>query len=99
MKIVQVLNILFKIVQAVWGKIHLVIVVVIVNPFLGGVDAFEDKLKAEEEAVEDAKEEEQQRRTQISSKTRNRLSKLLDRKRVEAGSSSTRGRQGERSVI
>ena len=55
--------------------------------FSGGVEAFEDKLKADEAAVEDAKEEEKQRRTQISSKTRNRLSKLLERKRTEAGSS------------
>ena len=59
------------------------------RPFLsllknvGGLDAFEEKLRREEEEREAAKKAEEERRAEISKKTRSRLSELLDRKRAE----------------
>ena len=50
---------------------------------IGGLEAFEDNLRKEEEEREAAKRKEEERRLEISQKTRNRLSKLLDRKRAE----------------
>lgn len=49
----------------------------------GGLEAFEDNLRREEEDRAAAKRKEEERRLDISKKTRNRLSKLLDRKRAE----------------
>ena len=51
--------------------------------FLGGLEAFEEKLRLEEEEKEAAKQRELDRRQEISKKTRSRLSELLDRKRAE----------------
>ena len=51
--------------------------------FSGGLEAFEEKLRLEEEEKEDAKQREVERRQEISKKTRSRLSELLDRKRAE----------------
>ena len=50
---------------------------------LGGLEAFEEKLRLEEEERENAKRREEERRKEISKKTRSRLSELLDRKRAE----------------
>ena len=50
---------------------------------LGGLEAFEEKLRKEEEEKEAAKRREEERRAEISKKTRSRLSELLDRKRAE----------------
>ena len=50
---------------------------------VGGLDAFEEKLRREEEEREAAKRREEERRAEISKKTRSRLSELLDRKRAE----------------
>lgn len=49
----------------------------------GGIEAFEEQLKKEEEAKEAKRKEDEQRRHEISQKTRTRLTKLLDRKRAE----------------
>ena len=49
----------------------------------GGLEAFEDNLRREEEERAAAKRKEEERRLDISQLTRNRLSKLLDRKRAE----------------
>ncbi len=57
----------------------------------GGVEAFEEKIKEEERKEEEQKREEQERRQSISSKTRNRLSKVLERKRVEASNRFSTG--------
>ena len=54
--------------------------------FTGGLEAFEENLRKEEEAKQAKIEQEKQRRLEISTKTRNRLTKLLDRKRAEASS-------------
>ena len=51
--------------------------------FPGGLEAFEEKLRLEEEEKEAAKQRELDRRQEISKKTRSRLSELLDRKRAE----------------
>ena len=51
--------------------------------FQGGLEAFEEKLRLEEEEKEAAKQQEVERRQEISKKTRSRLSELLDRKRAE----------------
>ena len=51
--------------------------------FKGGLEAFEDNIRREEEEKEAAKRKEEERRLEISQTTRNRLSKLLDRKRAE----------------
>ena len=51
--------------------------------FSGGLEAFEEKLRLEEEEKEAAKQRELDRRQEISKKTRSRLSELLDRKRAE----------------
>merc|ERR1719204_1599349 len=50
----------------------------------GGIDAFEENRRKEEEAKKAKIEKEKQRRLEISQKTRNRLTRLLDRKRAEA---------------
>ena len=50
----------------------------------GGLEAYEENLRREEEAKEEAKRKEKERRLEISQTTRNRLSKLLDRKRAES---------------
>ena len=52
-------------------------------PNVGGLDAFEENLRREEEEREAAKRREEERRAEISKKTRSRLSELLDRKRAE----------------
>ena len=49
----------------------------------GGLEAFEENLRREEEAKEEKKRKEEERRLEISQKTRNNLSRLLDRKRAE----------------
>ena len=49
----------------------------------GGLEAFEENLRREEEEKEELKRKEQERRQEISTKTRNNLSRLLDRKRAE----------------
>ena len=57
------------------------------NNFLrssGGLEAFEDKLKVEEDEKEERIAAEVERRLDISSKTRSRLNKLIDRKKSEA---------------
>ena len=47
------------------------------------MEAFEDNLRREEEEKEAKKRKEEERRLEISQKTRNNLSRLLDRKRAE----------------
>ena len=47
------------------------------------MEAFEENLRREEEEREAVKRKEEERRLEISQLTRNRLSKLLDRKRAE----------------
>jgi chitinase len=59
----------------------------------GGVDAFEEKLKEEEVAKEEAEEKEKERRLSISSRTRNRLSKVLERKRNQLSATSNDNQQ------
>jgi hypothetical protein len=49
----------------------------------GGLEAFEENLRREEEEKEAIKRKEEERRLEISTKTRNNLSRLLDRKRAE----------------
>merc|ERR1712190_409206 len=49
----------------------------------GGLEAFEENLRREEEEKEELKRKEEERRQEISTKTRNNLSRLLDRKRAE----------------
>ena len=49
----------------------------------GGLEAFEENLRKEEEEKEAQKRKEEERRQEISTKTRNNLSRLLDRKRAE----------------
>ena len=51
--------------------------------FTGGLEAFEENLRLEEEEREAVKRREEERRQEISTKTRNRLSKLLNRKIAE----------------
>ena len=51
--------------------------------FSGGLEAFEEKLRLEEEEKEAVKQREVERVQEISKKTRSRLSELLDRKRAE----------------
>ena len=55
----------------------------IFNCVKGGLEAFEDNLRREEEEKEAKKRKEEERRLEISKKTRNNLSRLLDRKRAE----------------
>ena len=50
----------------------------------GGLEAFEENLRREEEEKEAIKQKEEERRKEISTKTRNNLSRLLDRKRAES---------------
>ncbi|XP_059095434.1 uncharacterized protein LOC131890150 isoform X2 [Tigriopus californicus] len=50
----------------------------------GGLEAFENQLRKEEEHKEELIEQEQTRKTDISSQTRNRLNQLLERKRAES---------------
>lgn len=44
----------------------------IILTFLGGLEAFEDRLEKEEEEKEEQRQKEEERRLNISSKTRNR---------------------------
>ena len=53
------------------------------NDCSGGLEAFEENLRREEEEKEELKRKEEERRQEISTKTRNNLSRLLDRKRAE----------------
>jgi hypothetical protein len=50
----------------------------------GGIDEFEEKLRKEEEAKKELVRAEEERRQEITTKTRDRLTKLLDKKRAEA---------------
>ena len=56
----------------------------------GGLDEFEDKLKKEEEEKQEKIEKEEKRRLEISTTTKNRLTKLLERKRAEAANQLNR---------
>ena len=67
-------------------------------PLLGGLEAFEDRLQAEEAEKEKEIQEENDRRVNISSKTRSRLNQLLDRKRAEAAPHQTRGGDAKEAV-
>ena len=51
---------------------------------LGGIDEFEEKIRQEEEAKKESIRVEEERRQEITTKTRSRLTKLLDKKRAEA---------------
>ena len=66
--------------------------------FSGGLEEFEDRLQAEEDEKEKEIQEENDRRVNISSKTRNRLTSLLDRKRAEAAPHQTRGGDAKEAV-
>ena len=64
----------------------------------GGLEAFEDRLQEEEAEKEKEIQEENDRRVNISSKTRSRLNQLLDRKRAEAAPHQTRGGDAKEAV-
>ena len=53
---------------------------------VGGIEAFEEQLQAEENAKEEKRQEAKDRKNQISSKTRSRLNQLLGRKKAEESS-------------
>ena len=65
---------------------------------LGGLEAFEEDLERQEDEKEERVAAEEERRVQISGKTRSRLNKLIGRKRAEANQAS-RGGSNERVTL